>query len=160
MSTHQRIVTCLWFDTEAEQAAEHYCSIFPDAHVVSVVPYPEGTGKAGQTMVVEWEMLGQRFVGLNGGPEFSFTEAISLQVLCEDQAEIDRLWERLTDGGAEGPCGWCKDRYGLSWQVIPRDVSRFYTGEPEAAGRAAQALFGMGKIDIAALEAARDGVPA
>src|SRR5215212_10177323 len=102
MST-QRIVTNLWFDTQAEEAAEYYCSIFADARVVSVVAYPEGTGKAGQAMVVEWELLGQRFVGINGGPDFTFDEAISLQVRCEDQAEIDYYWHKLCDGGSEGP---------------------------------------------------------
>src|SRR5829696_8414497 len=156
--TNQRIVTSLWFDTEAEQAAEYYCSIFDDARVVSVVAYPEGTGKAGQTMVVEWELLGQRFTAINGGPEFTFSEAISLQIQCNDQAEIDRYWERLTDGGEEGPCGWCKDRYGLSWQVVPRAVDQFFTGDPDAAARAVQAMFGMHKLDIAALRAAREGV--
>jgi predicted 3-demethylubiquinone-9 3-methyltransferase (glyoxalase superfamily) len=155
MST-QRIVTNLWFDTQALEAAEYYCSIFPDARIVSVVDYPEGTDKAGQNMVVEWELLGQRFVGINGGPEFTFDEAISLQVRCEDQAEIDHYWEKLSAGGSEGPCGWLKDRYGLSWQVTPRGVEQLFTGE--GASRAVQAMFGMTKLDIAALHAARDGV--
>jgi predicted 3-demethylubiquinone-9 3-methyltransferase (glyoxalase superfamily) len=159
MST-QRIVTNLWFDTQAEEAAEYYCSIFPDSRIVSVVPYPQGTDKAGTAMVVEWELLGQRFVGINGGPEFTFDEAVSQQIRCEDQAEIDYYWEKLTDGGSEGPCGWCKDRYGLSWQVTPNGVDQLFAGEPEGAARAVQAMFGMHKLDIAALEAARDGVPA
>jgi predicted 3-demethylubiquinone-9 3-methyltransferase (glyoxalase superfamily) len=158
MST-QRIVTNLWFDTQAEEAAEFYCSIFEDARVVKVVPYPEGTEKAGAAMVVEFEVLGQRLVGINGGPQFAFSEAISLQVHCRDQAEIDFYWEKLTDGGSEGPCGWCKDRYGLSWQITPADVSDFFAGEPEGAARAAQAMFQMHKLDLAALEAARDGRP-
>ena len=96
----------------------------------------------------------QRFTGINGGPHFAFTEAISLAIECEDQEEIDRYWELLTDGGEEGECGWCKDRYGLSWQVKPAHMSRFYTGDPEAAARTAQAMFGMRKLDIAGLEAA------
>jgi predicted 3-demethylubiquinone-9 3-methyltransferase (glyoxalase superfamily) len=158
--TNQRIVTNLWFDTQAEEAAEHYCSIFEDSRIVSVVPYPEGTDKAGSAMVVEWELLGQRFVGINGGPEFTFDEAISLQVLCKDQAEIDYYWDKLTDGGSEGPCGWCKDRYGLSWQVTPEGAAELFAGDPAGAARAAQAMFEMKKLDIAALRAARDGVPA
>jgi predicted 3-demethylubiquinone-9 3-methyltransferase (glyoxalase superfamily) len=111
-------------------------------------------------MVVEWELLGQRFVGINGGPEFTFDEAISLQVNCRDQAEIDFYWEKLTAGGSEGPCGWCKDRYGLSWQITPENVNELFSGDPQAAARAVQAMFGMRKLDIAALQAARDGVPA
>jgi predicted 3-demethylubiquinone-9 3-methyltransferase (glyoxalase superfamily) len=158
MST-QRIVTNLWFDTQAEEAAEFYCSIFEDARVLKVVPYPEGTEKAGAAMVVEFEVLGQRLVGINGGPQFTFSEAISLQVHCRDQAEIDFYWSKLTDGGSEGPCGWCKDRYGLSWQITPADVSDFFAGEPEGAARAAQAMFAMHKLDLAALEAARAGRP-
>lgn len=158
--TAQRIITTLWFDGDAEQAAQHYCSIFDDARIVSVVPYPEGTDKAGSAMTVEFELLGQVYVGLNGGPQFTFTEAISLQVQCRDQAEIDRYWDALTDGGEEGPCGWCKDRFGLSWQIVPENVSRFFTGDPQAAARAVQAMFAMRKLDIARLQAARDAVPA
>jgi predicted 3-demethylubiquinone-9 3-methyltransferase (glyoxalase superfamily) len=160
MST-QRIVTNLWFDTQAEEAAAYYCSVFEDARVVHVAPYPEGAHKpAGTAMVVEFELLGQRFVAINGGPEFTFDEAISLQVVCEDQAEIDHYWAQLTAGGSEGPCGWCKDRYGLSWQVTPQGMQEFFAGDPEGAARAAQAMFQMKKLDIAALTAARDGVPA
>ena len=150
MST-QRIVTNLWFDTQAEEAAEYYCSIFEDAHVVSVVPYPEGTDKAGSTLVVEFELLGQRIVAINGGPQFTFDEAISLQVVCRDQAEIDAYWEKLTAGGSEGACGWCKDRYGLSWQVTPEGMAQFFGGDPEGAARAIQAMFQMRKLDIATL---------
>ena len=153
MST-QRITTSLWFDTQAAEAAEFYCSIFEDSRIVSVADYPAGTDKAGTPMVVEWEMLGQRFSAINGGPQFSFTEAISLAIECVDQEEIDRYWTLLTDGGEEGPCGWCKDRYGLSWQIRPADMSRFWTGDPEAAARTAQAMFAMRKLDIAGLEAA------
>jgi predicted 3-demethylubiquinone-9 3-methyltransferase (glyoxalase superfamily) len=160
MST-QRIVTNLWFDTQAEEAVQYYCSIFEDSRIVGVVRYPEGAHKrAGTAMVVEFELLGQRLVAINGGPEFTFDEAISLQVNCEDQAEIDYYWEKLTDGGSEGPCGWCKDRYGLSWQITPQDMGEFFSGDPEGAARAAQAMFQMKKLDLAALKAARDGVPA
>src|SRR5215218_4763686 len=156
--TAQRIIPNLWFDGNAEEAAAFYCSIFDDARIVEVVPYPEGTDKAGTTLTVEWELLGQRFVGINGGPQFTFSEAISLQVECRDQTEIDYFWERLSAGGSEGPCGWCKDRYGLSWQIVPEGVNEFFAGEPEGAARAAQAMFQMRKLDIAALQAARDGV--
>jgi predicted 3-demethylubiquinone-9 3-methyltransferase (glyoxalase superfamily) len=157
--SNQRIVTNLWFDTQAQEAAEHYCSIFPDARIVSVVSYPEGAHKpAGTPMAVEFELLGQRLIAINGGPEFTFDEAISLQVVCKDQAEIDYYWDKLTDGGEEGPCGWCKDRYGLSWQVTPEGLSELFTGE--GAARATQAMFQMKKLDIAALKAARDAVPA
>jgi predicted 3-demethylubiquinone-9 3-methyltransferase (glyoxalase superfamily) len=156
MST-QRIVTNLWFDTQAEEAAEYYCSIFPDASVIQVVPYPDGTDKAGTTLVVEFELLGQRLVAINGGPQFRFDEAISLQVTCRDQAEIDHYWEKLTAGGSEQPCGWCKDRYGLSWQITPEGMNEFFADDPAGAARAMQAMFQMKKLDIAALEAARDG---
>jgi predicted 3-demethylubiquinone-9 3-methyltransferase (glyoxalase superfamily) len=157
MST-QRIVTNLWFDTQAQEAAEYYCSIFEDARVLKVVPYPAGTDKAGSVLVVEFELLGQRFVALNGGPQFTFSEAISLQVSCRDQAEIDYFWETLSAGGSEAPCGWCKDRYGLSWQITPQGIDEFFAGDPEGAARAAQAMFQMKKLDIATLEAARDGI--
>src|SRR3954447_6247179 len=159
MST-QRITTNLWFDTQAEEAAAYYCSIFAESRVVSVVPYPDGTGKAGKAMVVEFELLGQRFVAINGGPQFTFNEAVSQQIGCRDQAEIDYYWEQLTAGGEERPCGWVKDRYGLSWQVTPERIDELFTGDPERAARAAQAMFQMKKLDIAALEAARDGAGA
>ena len=157
MST-QRIVTNLWFDTQAEEAAEYYCSIFEDARVLTVVPYPDGTDKAGSVLVVEFELLGQRFVAIIGGPQFTFDEAISLQVTCRDQAEIDFYWEKLTAGGSEAPCGWVKDRYGLSWQVTPEGMTELFAGDPAGAARAAQAMFQMKKLDIVALAAARDGV--
>jgi predicted 3-demethylubiquinone-9 3-methyltransferase (glyoxalase superfamily) len=153
MST-QRITTSLWFDTQAVEAAEFYCSIFEDSRIVSAADYPAGTDNAGTPMVVEWEMLGQRFTAINGGPQFPFTEAISLAIECVGQDEIDRYWALLTDGGEEGVCGWCKDRFGLSWQVRPAHMNRFFTGHPEAAARTAQAMFGMRKLDIAGLEAA------
>jgi predicted 3-demethylubiquinone-9 3-methyltransferase (glyoxalase superfamily) len=156
MST-QRITTSLWFDTQAVEAAEFYCSIFEDARIITCADYPEGTDRAGTPMVVEWEMLGQRFTAINGGPQFPFTEAISLAVECADQAEIDRYWERLGEGGEEGACGWLKDRYGLSWQIKPRDMARLFAGDAEAASRTAQAMFQMRKLDIAALEAAHAG---
>jgi predicted 3-demethylubiquinone-9 3-methyltransferase (glyoxalase superfamily) len=162
MST-QRIVTNLWFDGNAEEAASFYCSIFDRSRVVSTARYPEGStvGEPGSVMTVEWELDGQRFVGINGGPQFTFSEAISLAVMCRDQAEVDRFWEALTaDGGEEGPCGWCKDRFGLSWQVVPEGMDDVLSGPGEGAQRAFQAMMGMRKIDIDALRRAAEGVPA
>ena len=141
----------LWFDGNAEEAAEYYCSLFHDSRIVSVVRGGE------QVLAVEFELMGQPYLGLNGGPTFRFTEAVSFVVTCEDQAEIDSYWDRLTaDGGEPGRCGWCKDRYGLSWQVVPAGLGELVTDDG-----ARQALFGMDKIDIAALRAAAgDGVAA
>ena len=121
MST-QRIVTNLWFDTQAEEAADFYVSVFKDSRVLFKTHYPEGAPRtAGMVMTVEFELNGQRFVGINGGPDFPFTEAVLFMIDCKDQEEIDYYWEPLSDGGSEGPCGWLKDRYGLSWQVVPAD---------------------------------------
>ena len=158
----QRIVTNLWFDTEAEEAADFYTSVFKNSRVLSRSHYPEGAPReAGMVMTVEFELDGQRFVGINGGPEFTFDEAISLQIDCEDQAEIDYYWERLSEGGAEGPCGWLKDRYGLSWQVVPTGMDEMFSDpDPKRAERAMQAMLGMSKIDIAALRSAAEGAPA
>ena len=158
----QRIVTNLWFDTEAEEAADFYTSVFKNSRVLSRSHYPEGAPReAGMVMTVEFELDGQRFVGINGGPEFTFNEAISLQIDCEDQAEIDYYWERLSEGGAEGPCGWLKDRYGLSWQVVPTGMDEMFSDpDPKRAERAMQAMLGMSKIDIAGLRSAAEGAPA
>jgi predicted 3-demethylubiquinone-9 3-methyltransferase (glyoxalase superfamily) len=159
----QRIRPNLWFDTEAEEAADYYCSIFKNSRVLNVAHYTEaGPRPAGTVMTVEWEIDGMRFMGINGGPEFTFDEAVSFEILCEDQAEIDYYWERLTDGGSEGPCGWCKDKYGLSWQVVPTGMDDFFApdADPERARRAMDAMFQMRKLDIAALQAAADAVPA
>lgn len=120
-----------------------------------------GPREAGMVMTVEFELDGQRVVAINGGPDFAFTEAISLEISCEDQAEIDHYWERLTAGGEEGPCGWLKDRYGLSWQVTPKGIDELFAdADPARAARAMKAMFGMRKLDVAALRAAADGVPA
>jgi predicted 3-demethylubiquinone-9 3-methyltransferase (glyoxalase superfamily) len=155
----QRIVPNLWFDTEAEEAAEFYTSIFPNSRIVHIAHYSDaGPREAGSVMVVQFELNGNPVVGINGGPEFKFNEAVSLQVVCDDQAEIDHYWERLTDGGEEGPCGWLKDRYGLSWQITPKELDELFAGDPERAKRAMEAMFGMRKLDIAALKAAADGV--
>ena len=154
----QKIVPNLWFDTEAVEAANFYVSLFKNSRIVSTTHYNEaGPREAGMVMTVEWELDGQRFIGINGGPDFTFDEAISFQVTCADQAEIDYFWERLTDGGSEGPCGWCKDRFGVSWQVTPTgwdDI--FQSGDPKRAERAMRAMFTMKKLDIAALKAAAE----
>lgn len=152
--------TCLWFDDQAEQAAEHYVSVFKDGRIGRVGRYNEaGPRPAGSVMTVEFEANGQRFVALNGGPEFRFTEAISFQILCDDQDEIDYFWDRLVgDGGEPGPCGWLKDRFGVSWQVVPVELTEMIADEdPEKAVRATKAMFGMGKLDLAALRRAYDG---
>jgi predicted 3-demethylubiquinone-9 3-methyltransferase (glyoxalase superfamily) len=152
----------LWFDTEAEDAATFYVSVFKNSRIVNVTHYTEaGPREAGMVMTVEFELDGLRFVGINGGPDFTFDEAVSFEIQCEDQAEIDYYWERLTDGGTEGPCGWCKDRFGLSWQVVPTGMEEMLA-DPDAgrAERAMKAMLGMGKIDIAAMQSAADGVPA
>ena len=158
----QRIVPNLWFDTEAQEAAAWYVSVFDDSRIVNVTHYTEaGPRPAGMVMTVEFELDGQRFVGINGGPEFTFDEAVSFQVDCETQEEVDYYWEKLSAGGAEGPCGWLKDRYGLSWQVVPTGMEELFADpDPARAQRAMEAMLGMGKLDIAALRRAADGVSA
>jgi predicted 3-demethylubiquinone-9 3-methyltransferase (glyoxalase superfamily) len=157
----QQIVTNLWFDTEALAAAEFYVSIFPSSRVVQVAHYSEaGPRPAGEVMTVEFELNGNRFVAINGGPEFSFSEAVSLQLRCDSQDEVDQYWARLTAGGEERPCGWLKDRYGLSWQVTPTGLEDLFTGDPERARRAMEAMFTMKKLDLEALRAAADGAAA
>ncbi|MEU3449687.1 VOC family protein [Streptomyces thermolilacinus] len=155
----QKIKPFLWFDTEAEEAAAHYTAIFPDSRVVEVARYPEGSPRpAGMVMTVEFELAGQRYVALNGGPEFRFNEAVSLAVECEDQEEIDHYWSRLSEGGEEGPCGWLKDKYGLSWQVYPRELDVMMRDpDPAKARRATEAMMGMKKLDLQALRAAHQG---
>jgi len=158
---HQ-IIPNLWFDTEAEQAAKFYCSVFDNSRIANLTHYTEiGPGPAGSVMAVEFELDGQRFVGINGGPQFPFTEAVSFQITCETQDELDRYWDRLLDGGQESQCGWLKDRYGLSWQVIPSGMEELFADpDPQRARRAMEAMLGMRKLDLAALLAAADGVPA
>jgi predicted 3-demethylubiquinone-9 3-methyltransferase (glyoxalase superfamily) len=155
------IIPNLWFDTQAEEAAAFYTSVFPNSRVVGVTRYTDvGPGPAGSVMTVEFELDGQRFVGINGGPEFTFSEAVSFQVTCADQAEVDRYWAALTDGGEESQCGWLKDRYGLSWQVVPAGMEELFADpDPQRAQRAMEAMLGMRKLDVAALRAAADGVP-
>ena len=158
----QAITPSLWFDGNAEEAANFYCSVFPDSRILDVSRYTEaGPNEPGTVMTVEWELRGQRFVAINGGPEFTFDEAVSFQISCETQEEVDHYWERLTDGGEEGPCGWCKDRFGVSWQVIPKGLGELFGGpDRERARRATEAMFAMKKLDIAKLREAADGVGA
>ncbi len=158
----QTIRPNLWFDTESEEAAAFYVSVFPSSRIVNVTHYPDNAPReAGMVMTVEFELDGQRFVAINGGPQFQFDEAVSFEISCADQDEVDRYWELLSDGGEEGPCGWCKDRYGLSWQVVPEGMDELFA-DPDTSrvDRAMQAMLGMSKLDIAELRAAADGVPA
>ena len=157
-----KISPSLWFDTEAEDAAKYYTSVFENSRIVGVTHYNDaGPREAGSVMTVEFELDGQRFVGINGGPEFTFSEAVSFEIHCETQDEIDYYWEKLTDGGSEGPCGWCKDRFGLSWQVVPDGTDELFgDADPKRAERAMKAMFTMKKLDIAELRRAADGVPA
>jgi predicted 3-demethylubiquinone-9 3-methyltransferase (glyoxalase superfamily) len=154
--TMSKITPCLWFDTEGEEAANFYTSVFPNSRILDVSRYgPETPRPEGTVMTVTFELDGQKFVALNGGPEFQFNEAISFQVSCEDQDEVDRYWDILTEGGEPGPCGWLKDRYGVSWQIIPTALPRLL-GDPdrEKANRVMQAMLSMGKIEIEGLERA------
>ena len=152
----QKITPCLWFDTEGEEAAKFYVSIFPNSKLGKVAYYGEaGPRPAGTTMTVNFELDGQEFVALNGGPDFTFNEAISFQVSCETQDEVDAFWSKLSAGGEEGPCGWLKDRYGLSWQIIPTALPRLLDDpDKEKAQRVMSAMLEMKKIDIQALEQA------
>ena len=152
----KNITTCLWFDTEGEEAARFYTSVFPNSKLGKITrfgsagPRPEGT-----VMTVSFELHGREFVALNGGPEYTFSEAISFQVLCETQVEVDRYWSTLSEGGEEGPCGWLKDRFGLSWQIVPTALTRLLEDpDREKSQQVMQAMLGMKKIEIADLERA------
>ena len=153
------ITTCLWFDTEAEEAAEFYCSVIPDSKVTGVQHYGDaGPRPAGSVMTVEFHLDGRPYVALNAGPQFPFTEAVSFQVSCTGQEEVDHYWSTLVEGGEESQCGWLKDRFGLSWQVVPTELPELLgDADPERARRAMEAMLGMRKIDVAALRAAADG---
>jgi len=159
MATLSTIVPCLWFDTEGENAAHFYTKVFPDSRVTDVSRYGAGGPRPeGTVMTVAFELNGQRFVALNGGPQFTFSEAISFQVSCDSQAEVDEYWSALSEGGEEGPCGWLKDRFGLSWQIIPPGLEKVLGDpDPERAQRAMQAMLTMKKLDITALERAAEG---
>jgi predicted 3-demethylubiquinone-9 3-methyltransferase (glyoxalase superfamily) len=162
--TPRKITPCLWFDTEAEDAANFYCAIFDNSRIGKISHFNgegfEIHGKpAGSVMAVEFELDGQKFSALNGGPQFKFDEAISFQIHCADQKEVDYYWKRLTaDGGQEGPCGWLKDKFGLSWQVVPDALFEMLTGKDNAASqRVTKAFLQMKKFDIAALKRAFEG---
>ena len=151
---------CLWFDGNAEEAANFYVTLLPDSHIDQVWHSPADTpsGPEGMPLTVNFTLAGQRFMGLNGGPDFKFNEAVSFVIDCDDQAEVDRLWNTLTaDGGEPGPCGWLKDRFGLSWQIVPRRMDELLNDpDPDRARRAMEAMLKMGKLDVAELERAAD----
>jgi predicted 3-demethylubiquinone-9 3-methyltransferase (glyoxalase superfamily) len=154
--TMQKITPCLWFDTEGEEAARFYTSVFPNSKIVDVARYgAAGPRPEGTVMTVSFELDGQKFVALNGGPEFTFNEAISFQVSCESQEEVDAFWSTLSEGGEEGPCGWLKDRFGVSWQIVPTLLPELLGDpDPEKSQRVMAAMLKMGKIEIGALERA------
>jgi predicted 3-demethylubiquinone-9 3-methyltransferase (glyoxalase superfamily) len=164
MTDRIRMATCLWFDKNAEDAANFYAATFPDSRVIAVhrspADYP--SGKAGDVLTVEFTVLGQHFLGLNGGPQFTFDEAVSFQVFTDTQEETDRYWNAIVGaGGQESACGWCKDRFGVSWQITPRALADAITdSDTAAARRAMEAMMTMRRIDIAQIEAARKGSPA
>jgi len=155
----EKITTCLWFDSQAEEAAEYYVSIFDGGKILDVSRYGDGgPGPAGQAITVQFLLDGRTFTALNGGPAFTFNEAVSFVIDCASQEEVDRYWSALTDGGQESQCGWLKDRYGVSWQVVPAVLGQLLAGpDPDGAQRAMQAMLAMRKLDIAALQEAYDG---
>jgi predicted 3-demethylubiquinone-9 3-methyltransferase (glyoxalase superfamily) len=158
----QKLIPNLWFDTEAEEAARFYVSVFENSRIVNTTHYTEaGPREAGTVMTVEFELNGNPFVAINGGPQFKFDEAVSFAITCEDQDEVDHYWERLTDGGEESMCGWVKDRFGLSWQVVPKGMEELFAdSDPERVKRAMEAMLKMRKLDLDAMRSAADGVPA
>ena len=157
MSGNQ-IIANLWFDTEAEEAANYYIDVFGNGQINHVAHYTENAPREeGMVMVVEWEVNGTRFVGINGGPDFKFDEAISFQIDCHSQDEVDHYWSALAEGGEEGPCGWLKDRYGLSWQIVPRALQELLADpDRDKAQRVMAAMMQMGKIEVAGLERAAE----
>ena len=157
-----RTVPCLWFDGQAEPAARLYTEVFPNSTIDGITHYgPDTPGTEGAVLTVEFTLDGTRYIGLNGGPQFTFSEAISFQIMCADQAEVDHYWYRLSEGGYQDQCGWLKDRFGLSWQVVPTRLTELLQDpDPARANRAMQAMLTMRRIDIAALEAAADAEPA
>ncbi len=159
-----KIVPCIWYDGGAEEAANFYTALLPDSRIVRVARTPVDTpgNRAGDVITVEWELAGQRFLGLNGGPVFPQTEAVSFQIATDDQAETDRLWDAIVGkGGRDSACGWCKDRWGVSWQITPRRLTELIAHpDPAVVGRAMEAMMTMRKIDIAALDRAVAGTGA
>lgn len=154
-----RITPNLWFDSEGLDAATFYVSVFPNSEITEVTHYPEDAPKPGSVLTVNFLLDGQEYTAINGGPQFTFDEAISLLINCNDQAEVDHYWDTLTaDGGEEGQCGWLKDKYGLSWQVVPEGWEKLVmSDDKDAVQRAVNAMYGMKKLDLAALQAAFDG---
>ena len=159
-----KIAPCLWFDGQAEEAAKLYTSLFPDSRILAVnrSPADNPSGPKGAVLTVDFTLAGQKYIALNGGPEFKFNEAVSFTIDCEDQAEVDRYWDALIDGGGEASvCGWLKDRFGVSWQVIPKVLPQLMNGpDREGARRAMEAMLKMVKIDVEKLREAYEGVPA
>ena len=159
--TRPKVYPCLWFDGNAEEAANFYCSLIPDSRIEKVWHSPADTpsGPEGMVLLVDFTLAGQHVQALNGGPDFRFNEAVSFVIECEDQAEVDRLWDALTaDGGEPGPCGWLKDRYGLSWQITPKALNDMLADpDADAARRAMEAMLKMGKLDEAELRRAFEG---
>lgn len=154
-----KITPCLWFDFKAEEAVHHYLDIFKNGKILETSRYGDAMPELkGKVLVMRFELEGREFTALNGGPQYPFSEAISLSVDCADQAEVDHLWDRLCDGGSPGRCGWLKDKFGLSWQIVPRALVRLLSDpDPVKASRVMQAMMPMSKIDIAALERAHAG---
>ena len=152
----QKLIPCLWFDTEGEDAANFYTSVFPNSKILNIARYGSaGPRPEGTVMTVSFELNGLEFVALNGGPDFTFNEAISFQVSCENQEEVDAYWSKLSEGGEEGPCGWLKDKFGLSWQIVPTALPKLLGDpDPEKAQRVMAAMLQMKKIEIAELEQA------
>lgn len=164
MRLNHPLTPCLWFDTQAEDAANFYCSVFPNSKITEISRFPDAGqdvhGKpAGSVMIVTFSLNGQPFTALNGGPQFTFDEAVSFQIMCDSQDEVDYYWDALTrHGGQEGPCGWLKDKFGLSWQVVPHALPQLMSGsDPAASARVMNAFMKMRKFDIAALERAAAG---
>jgi predicted 3-demethylubiquinone-9 3-methyltransferase (glyoxalase superfamily) len=164
MSSKLNLATCLWFDTQAEEAANYYISVFPNSRILNISRYDAASAKAsgrpeGSVLTVVFELAGHKFMGLNGGPIFKFSEAVSIMVDCETQDEIDYYWNALTaNGGQESACGWLKDKYGFSWQIVPKDwASLINNSDKEKAGRAMKAMLTMKKLDIAELKRAAEG---
>ena len=159
-----KLYPCLWFDGNAEDAATFYTALLPDSRVDKVWRSPADTpsGPEGMVLLVDFTLAGQQLQGLNGGDDFTFNEAVSFVIECDDQAEVDRLWEALTaNGGEPGPCGWLKDRYGLSWQIVPKELNEMLdSSDADAARRAMEAMLEMGKLEVTELRRAYEGVPA
>jgi predicted 3-demethylubiquinone-9 3-methyltransferase (glyoxalase superfamily) len=155
----QKIIPNLWFDTEAEEAAKFYCSIFENSKITNVLHYTEaGPREAGMVMTVDFELDGNPFTGINGGPDFTFNEAVSFLYECDSQEELDEKWERLLEGGgSEIQCGWLKDRFGVAWQIVPKGMNELFEGDPEAVNRAMAAMLQMVKIDLKVIQDAYNG---